>query len=586
MSNQGKSTDSEILALQQAMEGLEARVGKLEALVGGAKIDPVAAEDARGSGATTGDHETDGEPTLAEIAERAGANIGAGLIGGILLVLAGAFLLRSLTEGEVLPRVAGVASGLAYSAAWAVICHLLGKRGLRGAASASGLASSLVAFPMIWEATARYQVLSPWIAAGLLVVAGLVLLAIAERHRLAPVSGAAVLGIGSVSLVLMFATRRPEPFAFSSCLLGVVAVWFGPQRGGPLPWFSYLVANLGGLLLVAWSSGERAIAGAIPAVSILSGYCAATLAIIVLQSRRDGKVGAHQVFQGVLVTLLGFGGALIVGDDHLPGIAKALGAVGLTVGICGYAFLLVTFRWAHEHRWAYLFHSSLAVALVAMGSLVLFPQPAWMFAGLAVLLALVGLRLDRASPGLHAAMAILFAAVVGEFGGMVFHGLAAPGSASWPGITPEAATTLAAAILCALLRLKVQSPLWPSWLPRLGRGVVVLVAVLGIDAVLVQLAAPLVAGDPGAYDPGTLAALRTGILAVSVVVLAWGSRYRRLWPAQRLIWPLLGAIAVKLLVEDFPRGRAITMAVALLLCGVALILATRLKRTAKERVVT
>ena len=598
MRDQSGPFESEIQALKQSMERLEARVVDLEGLVAGAgptAADPpgvvdgptvlaVAGEVPGEPGRVVRDSDPDEEqmPTLREMFEEAGANIGAGLIGGILLVLAGAYLLRALTDTGVLPRILGVASGLAYTLVWAVVCHLLGKRGRRGAASASGLAASLVALPMIWESTARFEVLTPWVSALLLILVGALLLSIAERHRLAPVSTLAVLGIGCVSLLLWFGTRRPEPFALTLGLLGIVSIYFGPRRGGPLPWLGYLFADLGALLLIVGSLGDRAIALPVPAVSILVGLFVATIMIIVLQSSRSGEVGPHQVIQGTLVTLLGFGGALLVAADHLPAIAKVLAAVGMTMGLAGYSFLLVTFRWSRQHRWVFLFHSSLALAIMAMCAWILFLQPAWLFSGFAVLLAVVGVLLDRVSPGLHAAMAVLLAAVVGELGGVIFDALAARGSDPWPGIGLLAAATLAAAVLCALLPLKVQSPVWPDWLPRVGRGAVILVAVLGIDAVLILLTAPYVAGDPGGFDPGTLAALRTGILAASVVVVAVLSRYERLQPSQRLVWPLLAAIALKLVVEDFPRGRAMTMAVALLLYGVALILATRLLRASRE----
>jgi hypothetical protein len=317
-------------------------------------------------------------------------------------------------------------------------------------------------------------------------------------------------------------------------------------------------------------------------VALLVAWFAATTVVIIWQSGRTGTIGPHHVFQGIVATLLGFGGGLLVASDHLPVVAGILAAVGMVLGVGGYAFLLFTFRWSRQHRWPFLFHSSLALVIVAMCSWTLLSQPAWLFAALAALLAVTGVRLDRVSPGLHAAMAVVFAALVGELGGVVFHGLVARGD-SWPGVGGSASATLIVAVLCACLPLKDQSPVWPAWLPRLGRGVVILVAVLGIDAVLVRLAASWLAGEPGALDPGTLATLRTGILAASVVLLAGAGRYPRFRPARRLVWPLLAMIGLKLLVEDFPRGRAITMAVALLLSGVGLILAAALLRRESAR---
>lgn len=576
--------ESRILALQEAIGKLEGRVSELEAVMAEAGL-PVGQLGAMGVVATEGggDRDLEPEPTLAEVAEAAGANIGPGLIGGILLALAGAFMLRSLTDGQVVPAVPGIALGLAYAGVWVVVAQLLGRFGRRGAASASGLAAALVALPMIWESTSRFKLMAPWVAGPLLIVVLLVLLALGGRHRLAPVSGVAVLGTGVVSLWLMFSTRHPEPFAVSLVILGTVSLWFGPRRGGPLPWFGYLFANLGLFMLFAWSLGEKAIAAPVPAVVILSGYCVASLVIIIVHSRKTGDAGPHEFMQGVVAVLLGYGGALAVSAERLPAAATLLGVLGVVVGAAGYSFLLMTFRWSRAHRWVFLLHSSLAVVLVAMGSWSLFEEPAWLFVGLAILLAVVGILMGRVSPGLHASMAILFAVAVGDLGVVIVHALGAPGSARWPEISPSAAATLAAAVCCCLLPLRENSPIWPAWLPRMGRGAVVLVMVLGLDSLVVQLAAPLLAGSPGSLDPGVLASLRTGVLAVSIVALAWISRYRNWWPAQRLVWPLLGLAAIKLLAEDFPRGRASTMAVGLLSYGVALIVAARLRRIARDK---
>ena len=151
-----------------------------------------------------------------------------------------------------------------------------------------------------------------------------------------------------------------------------------------------------------------------------------------------------------------------------------------------------------------------------------------------------------------------------------------------PQVHFQAAATLIAAWFCALLPLKFVSPLWPSWLPRLGRAMVVLLALLGTSAMVVLLAAPSIVQDGANLDPGYLAALRTAVMAISVITAAAASRFKRLSPARWLLWPLLGLIALKLVLEDFPHGRAISLAPALLVYGVALIVAPLLTRRSRQ----
>jgi len=96
---------------------------------------------------------------------------------------------------------------------------------------------------------------------------------------------------------------------------------------------------------------------------------------------------------------------------------------------------------------------------------------------------------------------------------------------------------------------------------------------------MVAYLAPMIAGVPGAdSDLGALAALRTIVLTMSAVTLALSSRHKR-WPEARwLVYPVLVLVGIKLIFEDFPNGRPLTLFIALALVGGALILVARLLR--------
>src|SRR5947207_1578898 len=81
------------------------------------------------------------------------------LAGKSILILGGAFLLRAATESATLPKHAGVAIGLAYAAAWLVLTVT------RRVSVFYAPAAAIVAYPIVWEATTRFHVMSANVAA-------------------------------------------------------------------------------------------------------------------------------------------------------------------------------------------------------------------------------------------------------------------------------------------------------------------------------------------------------------------------------------------------------------------------------------
>ena len=70
------------------------------------------------------------------------------LVGRTLLVLAGAYVARALTDGRVVPAGVGVALGLAYAVFWQLRADREARAGRRESAVFHALASSLIAFPL------------------------------------------------------------------------------------------------------------------------------------------------------------------------------------------------------------------------------------------------------------------------------------------------------------------------------------------------------------------------------------------------------------------------------------------------------
>jgi len=315
MSDQSTPLEAEVSSLREALGKLESRVEQLEALAGGfpATADP----DIVGREPVSEPSEPesppvpaeDGDfPTLGEAAARAGANLGAGWIGAIILVLAGGFLLRALTESGTLSRGLGTMVGLIYAFCWAVASPLLVGRGRRRAATAAGIASVLVTLPLVWEGCVRFKSLTPGASAGLLLAGGVIWLVCSERHRLSLVTAVAVLGIGCASLAMSIGARSPGPFVGVLAVLAVAAAFAGPRRGGVSPWLAYVFANLGALLLLIGALSEKPIVDAGTATGTLIGFGVGTLGGFICWSRSSGRVGAQAILQGTAATLLGLSG--------------------------------------------------------------------------------------------------------------------------------------------------------------------------------------------------------------------------------------------------------------------------------------
>jgi hypothetical protein len=139
---------------------------------------------------------------------------------------------------------------------------------------------------------------------------------------------------------------------------------------------------------------------------------------------------------------------------------------------------------------------------------------------------------------------------------------------------------LAAGHILLLARRAPGPAPWGLRLPCFAMGAL---GLLGLAALAVTAAPALAAAGAPVLTPGALAALRTAVLALAAV--AAGALGRWL-PAGDLGWmanPLLGAAAVKLLLQDVPQGRPLTLTLALACFGAALLVAPRLARGRADR---
>jgi hypothetical protein len=112
-------------------------------------------------------------------------------------------------------------------------------------------------------------------------------------------------------------------------------------------------------------------------------------------------------------------------------------------------------------------------------------------------------------------------------------------------------------------------PLPAARVPRL---VVLVLGLGGLLGVAVAWLTPALTGGTGAAaHAGLVPTLRTALLVVGVLVLAWVGGARGFVEGAWLVYPLLIVTGLKFLLEDFRAGRPATLFVSFALYGLALI---------------
>lgn len=512
------------------------------------------------------------------------------LAGRLCLIFAGAFLVRSLTDADTVPKAAGVALGLAYAAAWAWIGGRAASRGKAAEASALTVSAALIAYPLLWEATVGFKLLPPGAAALLLTLVASGLMAVAWRGGLQGAAWVITLGALAAGFALMVATAAVDMFSLAFLVLGGALLWltYG-RRWQELRWPVALAADLGILvvaLLAAWPGGPpeayrsltpgRAMALSLGLVGIYLG----SFVVRILMRQRELIV--FEGVQGALALLVGFGGALRVAQASGSG-AVLLGIAALLGGFACYAAAFAFVEKQSGGGGNFVFFTSLALVLVAAGCFTLIGGDGrtWAFACLGLATTLLGLRFGRWTLLAHGAAYLSAAALVSELAGRSLEAFLSPAQGRTPVTAPILLALAVLVLVHGLLSRDCAQRSWPERLPSFTAGAW---AALGLGALLVAGLSRLLPGSPP--EAAALAAVRTAVLAGAAAGIA---ALTRRWPGSELRWlvyPLLGLAGLKLVLSDLALGRPLTLFPALAVFGAALILAPRLLRGAHEKVET
>ncbi len=552
--------------MNKRLAALESRVGALERAL--AKLQARLSEEAHPE---PGNGPAPAPPPSAAAAPALPAPLAGSLLASLTaagrscLVLGGAFLLRSFTEAGTLPGRVGVLLGLLYALVWLVAADRSAARDRRLGAVFHGLTAALIAYPLVWEATARLAVLSPAAAAALggLCTAGL--LAVAARGDLPVLAWCGVLA-SLASSALLVPTGAVLPFALLSLVLFLAAGTPGASRLWPgLVWPAALGADL--FVWLALTLASRAGGPPEPYAPLPPGAGLGLAGALLLASVGGGlfRVLARRE-EATPLDFLQIPAAILLGFYASAGLARGLGpAAALLLALATYGTGL---RASGSVRTS-LLYTTVGLGLTIWGGslLLLGNARAAVWEALALVLAAAGGRAGRPLLGVHAVACLGLGAEASGFlaaARRAFLGQAGP--------DPLSAATLAAptaaAVACLLLsRGEPARGVRRATVLTLG-----LFATAGAGLVGVRLLAGPSAGPHG------LALARTAVLSAAALAVAALRRTGRLVFLADLGYPLLVLGGVKLVLEDLPNGRPATLFGAFILYGVALLGVPRLLR--------
>ena len=498
-------------------------------------------------------------------------------IGKAVLGFAGAFLLRALAESGSVPKLPVLVIAILYACFWMI----WSTRTIHRFASVTyALTSTLILSPMLWEATVRFQSMSPSASAMILVVFTILTLVLASRHELQVIPWIATLAAASTAIALLIATRELIPLTVA--LLAIAAatetsvclghdLTFRIIPGIAADFTLWLCVYILGSENVP--EGYRAVA---PATLIV--LCALLPAIygigvgfrIFVQRRRISIFEIAQL--AVSFGLAAFG---IMRASH-NAAAPALGLVFLLLaGICYWGTLarFAPAPYTRNRRVA----ATWAAALLVAGAFLLLPVEFRIpfLCAASLLTAVLYTRTANLSLGLHASFYLAAAAWVSSLPMYVWNSLAGtvPAFPDW-----RAWAVALSAALCYAVESHNEVDQ--------GRRRLLWLIPAGIAAFTVAgwaVAATVhVASDRIELAASHLSMIRTVVICVLALVLGVASRRRHL----ELRWIAYAAVALgtlKLVLEDLRFGNPASLVVSFVFYGLILILLPRMTRTQEEK---
>jgi len=495
------------------------------------------------------------------------------VLGRALLGLAGAYLLRALTEGGTMPAGVGVAAGIAYAILWMVWAARTAAAE-RVEIALHSLTAVLVLAPLLWEAVTRFCAVSTWTAGAILLFFTVFGLAISWRKDILILATIATLaGLGTAG-GLLIATHDVVPFTLVFLAIGAaVEVSACLEHWLSERWLAASAADLAVLLATWLVTNERGVPpnyapiphGALLAalVLLLAIYLSSTIVRTLLRGFTFTFFETAQCGIALAITL---NGCLRLSAED-PRIAPAVGTMAL---LCAAACYVVSFvlldRKGSRGRNFYTY-STFGILLAVAGTRILLSLEAvsalWL--GMAAACSWAGAFYRRFTLQLHGAIYLGLALVF--LGVLQASAESLLGTVQWSG---EMQLALAGGAIAATVCYT-----------HCGPGMLRLALAGALALILAGVAAAsLTFGYHAAFGVSAsqsyCATIRTCLLAGSALLLGWaGARWRRV-ELSRLIYPAMLVAAYRLIADDMRQERKAAAVISLLVYGVALMMLPRL----------
>ena len=509
-------------------------------------------------------------------------NVPAGIavFGKAVLGIAGAYLLRAIAESGTIPKLPVLTLAIVYAGmwlVWAVRTHAAN----HFASLTYAITAALILSPLLWESTVRFQVLSPFFTAAVLVAFVVLALALAWRQNLQAIPWVATLSAVATALALIIATHDLAPFTvglLAVALVCEVVVCRGQRlsvRAVPAIAADFAVW----LLVYLMTSPDGVPAEYRPTSAItITILCLALLAIY------GGSIGIRsfglrhrltifEIAQGIVAFLVASFGTLRVS----PGSAPALGVFFLLVAAVCYWGALSRFTADEQHRNRRVC-ATYAVALLLSGSLLLFPAlfQAPFLCLAAMTAAFLYTRTGKLSLGVHVSLYLAAAAIFSGLLNLAGNALAGTVPSS---LDAGAWVVAVSAVLCYAIAWRAANDQWKQRLVW----IVPCLLVAGVVATLAVMLSVRLGSASEMLNASRLSVFRTVVICSLALILSFGgSRLKR----AELLWVAYVAIGfgtLKLLFEDLRFGNAASLVASLLFYGLVLILIPRLTRFGRDQ---
>jgi len=501
------------------------------------------------------------------------------LVGRLLIVLGGAFLLRAITESGVVSASIGVSLGLAYAMTWMVV-------GIRPSVSRTsaayhGLAGVLAAYPLIFEATRKFHVLGSWSSALVLAIVSVFWAYLCWKRMLNGLAWVSTLGAIGTCVLLMAETSAMVPFVWYLTALGILTLWMGYK----LKWHALRWPVAGFLDAVLLFMAFLVVTDRLkvePAVAMAAGggaFAAYLFSFVLRNLYRERSVVTFEVAQTIAALITALGGAVWIAavKDTLE-LPIALAMLVIAAACYSASFVFIPRHFTSPRN--FFFYSSLALILVLAGGAFITEgfASSFLWSALALTSAYFAGKYEKPVLAMHSAIYLIAGLVGAGLFQAGFRILALHPTGDWDVSWAGAMQIFAAAVIAAGIHPIERKGSFAIWsLAKL----MILIVVTWAGATMTMALVGVVT-QASESNAAMVAFERTLILSGLTVGAALVARFPVLSPGRRLATILMVVLAMKLIWDDLRTGTPLTMFLSFACVGVALIVATKLRKQAVE----